>query len=64
MDERALPDLVEMARWATPSYALPPFLLLGRVAGMTDQQVEESWRKGDRESVIRKAQPNGRKRLQ
>jgi hypothetical protein len=62
--DRALPDLVEMARWKTPSYALPPFLLLGRVAGIPDEQVQESWRKGDRESVIQKAQPAGRKRLQ
>jgi hypothetical protein len=62
--ERALPDLIEMARWKTPSYALPPFLLLGRVAGISDEQAQESWRKGDRESVVEKAQPAGRKRLQ
>jgi hypothetical protein len=63
--ERALPDLIEMAQWKTPSYALPPFLLLGRVAGLPDQQVQESWRKGDRDSVIQKAQqPAEKKRLQ
>jgi hypothetical protein len=62
--ERALPDLIEMASWKTPSYALPPFLLLGRVAGMSDEQVQESWRKGDRDAVIQKAQAGGRKRLQ
>jgi hypothetical protein len=60
--ERALPDLVEMARWKTPSYALPPFLLLGRVAGLTDQQAQQSWASGDREAVIAKAQPAPRKR--
>ena len=52
--ERALPALAEMSRWKTPSYALPPFLLLGRAAGLTDAQVQQHWSKGDRESVIRK----------
>ncbi len=53
--ERALPALADMARWRTPRYALPPFLLLGRVAGMTDDQVQKSWQSGDREAVIDKA---------
>lgn len=62
--ERALTDLIEMARWKTPRYALPPFLLLGRVAGVTDQQAEQSWSKGDRESIIAKAQTGPKKRLE
>jgi hypothetical protein len=53
--ERALPALAEMARWKTPAYALPPYLLLGRVAGMPDEQIQSSWAKGDREAVIGKA---------
>ena len=53
--ERALPSLEEMARWKTPRYALPPFLLIGRLAGLTETQVHQSWEKGDRETVIRKA---------
>lgn len=53
--QRALPDLAEMARWKTLRYALPPFLLLGRVAGLTDAATEQAWAKGDRETVIRKA---------
>ena len=32
--ERALADLAEMARWPTLRYALPPFLLMGRIAGL------------------------------
>lgn len=61
--ERALPSLAEMARWRTLRYALPPFLLLGRVAGLTDSQTQESWRKGDRESVIERAlKPPARRR--
>jgi hypothetical protein len=53
--ERALPDLAEMARWKTLRYALPPFLLLGRVAGLPDAAAQQAWEKGDREPVIRKA---------
>jgi hypothetical protein len=53
--ERALPDLAEMARWPTLRYALPPFLLLGRVAGLPDAAAQQAWEKGDRESMIRKA---------
>lgn len=53
--DRGLPSLIEMARWKTASYALPPFLLVARVAGFTDDQAQESWKKGDRETVISKA---------
>ncbi len=61
--ERSLEELVEMARWATPRYALRPFLLLGRVAGMTDEEVQQSWQKGDRNAVTDKAlAAAGRKR--
>ncbi|HEY2013433.1 MAG TPA: HEAT repeat domain-containing protein [Bryobacteraceae bacterium] len=61
--EQALPSLVEMARWKTPRYALPSFLLLGRLAGLTDGQVRQNWEKEDREAVIEKAlNPGGRKR--
>ncbi|HUB31666.1 MAG TPA: HEAT repeat domain-containing protein [Bryobacteraceae bacterium] len=61
--DRALADLIDMARWKTPRYALPPFLLLGRVAGATDKQTEQSWAKGDRESIIARAQTGPKKRL-
>lgn len=53
--ERALGSLVEMARWKALSHALPAFLLLGRVAGMPDAQVEQAWSRGDREAVIEQA---------
>ncbi|MCU1232735.1 MAG: hypothetical protein JWP63_702 [Candidatus Solibacter sp.] len=53
--ERALPALVDMARWKTLRYALPSFLLLGRTAGVPDQELEQQWRAGDRETTIKKA---------
>jgi stage V sporulation protein SpoVS len=53
--ERGIDSLKEMARWTTLRYALPPFLLLGRVAGMPDSEIHAQWETGDRESVIQKA---------
>jgi len=50
--ERALSALAEMARWKTMAYALPPYLLLGRVGGVPEDQVQQSWAIGDREAVI------------
>jgi len=55
--ERALPALVEMARWKTLRYALPAFLLVGRTAGIAEQELLDQWRRGDRETAIGKATP-------
>lgn len=53
--ERALPSLIDMARWKTLGHALPPYLLLGRVAGLPEDQVQAAWSRGDREWVITQA---------
>ena len=55
MRERALPTLIEMARWKTLRYALPPFLLVGRIAGIPDADLHAQWQQGDRDTAIRKA---------
>lgn len=55
--ERAVPSLTEMARWKTLDYALPAFLLLGRVAGIPEADLHQQWQAGDRETAIRKAAP-------
>lgn len=62
--ERALPALVEMSRWKTLAHALPAFVVLGRVAGFTDQQIQDAWTSGDRESAIAAAvgNPAGKKK--
>jgi hypothetical protein len=60
--ERALGSLVEMARWKSLTHALPAYLLLGRVAGLPDQQVEDAWNRGNRESVIAQAVSPKKKR--
>ena len=61
MRERALPALAEMARWPTLRYALPPFLLMGRIAGLSDKDTEQAWERGAREPVILKALDSGKK---
>jgi hypothetical protein len=50
--ERALGALVEMARWKSLRYALPAFVLAGRVAGLPEQEIQARWEKGERESVL------------
>jgi hypothetical protein len=52
---RTLRTLIEMARWESLRYALRPFMLVGRVAGMPEQEIQQRWSNGEREQVIRKA---------
>lgn len=52
---RALPSVIEMARWKTLEHALPAYILLTRVAGIPEQQANTAWSQGDRESVIAQA---------
>jgi hypothetical protein len=49
---RALDALIDMARWKTLSHALPAFILLGRVAGMPEPDIQSAWTRGDRDTVI------------
>ena len=50
--QRAAPQLVEMARWNSLTHALPAYILLGRVAGLSENEIQESWSKGEREARI------------
>ena len=50
--ERAMPSLSEMARWHSLNYALPAFMLLGRVGGLSDQEIQEQWTAGDRDQAV------------
>lgn len=50
--ERALPALVEMSQWNSLRYALPAFILLGRVGGLSEEQIQESWSRGERAAMI------------
>jgi len=53
--ERALASLAEMARWRSLEHALPAFLIAGRLAGLSEAEIESAWSKGDREAVITRA---------
>lgn len=53
--QRALPSVVEMARWKTLAHALPAYILVGRLTGMSEQQIQDAWTRGDRESAIAEA---------
>ena len=50
--DRALASLIEMARWKTLAHALPAYVLVGRIAGVPEKEIEDSWSRGDREAVI------------
>lgn len=56
---RALPSLVEMARWTHAGHALGPFLLVARIAGLGDGDAFQAWQAGDREAVIARAIASG-----
>jgi hypothetical protein len=50
--DRALTSLVEMARWKTLEHALPAYILLGRIAGVPEKEIQDEWSRGDRNTVI------------
>ena len=50
--DRALDSVVEMAQWKVLRYALPPFILVGRLAGMNEQEIQKAWTGGDRQAAI------------
>lgn len=51
---RALPSVLEMARWKTLRYALPAFILAGRIAGLKQDEIEAAWTHNERENVLAK----------
>lgn len=52
---KALPSLIEMARWKVKGHAYAPFFLLGRVAGFPDKEINEAWEHGNRTEFIQAA---------
>ncbi|MCC7155340.1 MAG: HEAT repeat domain-containing protein [Bryobacterales bacterium] len=50
--DRAMASLYEMSQWQYLPHALPAYLLLGRVSGKTDQEMQDAWSRGERESAI------------
>jgi hypothetical protein len=56
LKERALPSLIEMARWKSPGHAMAPFLILGRIGELPENEIFTAWENGRREEIIRAAQ--------
>jgi hypothetical protein len=50
--DRAFDSLVEMANWKVLNHALPACILLGRIAGIPEQEIQDEWSRGERESII------------
>jgi hypothetical protein len=50
--DRSLDSVVEMAQWKDLRYALPAFILTGRLAGLTEPEIQKAWTGGNRQTVI------------
>jgi hypothetical protein len=57
----ALDALVEMARWTASGHAIPPLMILGRIAGQPDHRILEAYRRGEREEIVTAALSRGRR---
>jgi hypothetical protein len=44
--------VVEIAQWKELGYALPAFILTGRIAGMSEPEIQKAWTNGHRQEVI------------
>jgi hypothetical protein len=56
----ALDSLIEMSRWQTEQHAYPAFMLVGRVAGMTDVSIRDAWLRFGRDTVVEAAKKKAR----
>jgi hypothetical protein len=57
--DRAQVPLVEMAGWNSLAYALPAYILLGRISGLPEDQIQETWSKGERAVLLSKFSARG-----
>ena len=60
--ERALPSVIEMARWHSLQDALPAFILAGRLAGLDEKEIQDAWITGNREPILQQAMNPKKKR--
>ena len=61
--ERALPSLIEMANFRDLASALPAFILTGRLAGLSEKEIQEAWVGGNRQQVIKQVAKSEKKPL-
>lgn len=50
-----LPELRQMARWHNIGHATPALLVLGRIGGLSEQEIVAALQRGDRELLIARA---------
>jgi len=53
--ERAFSSVLEMARWKHLPHALPAYILLGRITGLLEKELQNTWSRGERTTVIERA---------
>jgi hypothetical protein len=51
--EFALPPLVEMSRWSYSGHSYAPYQILGRVVGMSEEEIESTFESGDKTAIER-----------
>jgi HEAT repeat protein len=54
--QKAVPSLIEMARWKNEGHAGMPFVILGRVAGFSEDEIVRALITGNRETLILRAE--------
>ena len=57
LQKKALPALIEMARWKS-AYAYMSFILIARIVGWNENDIINAWDRGERESIIAKVAPH------
>lgn len=58
--ERAVTSLTEMSAWREPAHAISAFILLGRIANLSEPEIQELWKKGDRAALLKKVKDSGK----
>lgn len=57
---RVLQSLVDMSRWNSPGHAQYPFIILGRVGNISEEEIQTAWDEGKQESVIERVLQNSK----
>lgn len=55
MRDRAYDALVEMAKWKQAEHSLPAYILVGRIGGIPEEDLQQAWSTGDRDLMIQRA---------
>jgi hypothetical protein len=60
--ERALQSVIDMARWKHLPHALPSYIILGRLLGMEEEEIQEAWSSDARLDLVDRALAELRKK--